>query len=47
MIPVIDFKSSNVLEKICKAYTIVGFAVFNKSASGERMSSEKFGDFKL
>ena len=33
MIPVIDFKSSNVLEKIRKAYTTVGFAVFTNTLS--------------
>ena len=33
MIPVIDFKSSNILEKIRKAYTTVGFAVFTNTLS--------------
>ena len=28
MIPVIDFKSDNLLEQIREAYTTVGFAVF-------------------
>ena len=28
MIPVIDFKGPNVLDKIEEAYTTVGFAVF-------------------
>ena len=31
MIPVIDFKSSNILEEIRKAYTTVGFAVFTNT----------------
>jgi len=41
MIPVIDFKGSNVLDKIEEAYTTVGFAVFKNCLSRYEQATMK------
>ena len=46
MIPVIDFRGSNVLEEIDKAYSTVGFAVF-KHALGEQDQNDMKSWWKL
>ena len=48
MIPVIDFKGPNVLDKIEEAYTTVGFAVFTNSLlpNDEKTMNEWFEQMK-
>ena len=39
MIPIIDFKSKNVLDDIEQAYTTVGFAVFKNCLSEQERTA--------